>query len=36
MILGCCVEMWDRFNQILDEGVSRDPDVDEDDIHTEL
>jgi len=36
MILGRCVEMWDRFNQIIDEGVSRDPDLDEVGIHTTL
>jgi hypothetical protein len=36
MILSHCVEMWDRFSQIIDEGVSHDPDLNEDDIHTEL
>lgn len=36
MILGRCVEMWDRFNQIIDEGVSRDPDLDKVRIHTML
>lgn len=36
MILGRCVEMWDRFSQIIEEGVSCDPDLDEDGIHTEL
>jgi len=36
MILGRCVEMWDRFNQIIDEGVSRDPDLDKVGIHTTL
>ncbi|KAI9434049.1 hypothetical protein H4582DRAFT_1783898, partial [Lactarius indigo] len=35
MILGRCVEMWDRFNVMIDEAVSRDPTTDEDDIHTE-
>lgn len=34
MILGRCVEMWDRYNQIIDEDVSRDPDLDEAEIHT--
>ena len=36
MILGRCVEMWDRFNQIIDRGVSRDPDLDKSEIHTVL
>ena len=36
MILGRCVEMWDRFNQIINGGVSRDPDLDESEIHTVL
>jgi hypothetical protein len=35
-ILGRCVEMWDTFNGILDQGVSRNPDIDEDFMHTEL
>ena len=35
-ILGRCVEMWDTFNGIVDQGVSRDPDLDEDFMHTEL
>ena len=36
MILGRCVEMWDWFSQIIEEGVLHDPDLDEDNIHTEL
>ena len=28
--------MWDTFCQIIDEGVSRDPGVDEDFMHTDL
>ena len=36
MILGRCVEMWDIFGQIINEGVSRDPDLDEYEIHTAL
>jgi hypothetical protein len=35
-ILGHCVEMWDTFNGILDQGVSRNPDIDEDFMHTDL
>ena len=35
-ILGRCVEMWDTFNGILDQGVSRNPDIDEDFMHTAL
>jgi hypothetical protein len=35
-ILGRCVEMWDTFNGILDQGVSRNPDIDEDFMHTDL
>jgi hypothetical protein len=35
-ILGRCVEMWDTFNGILDQGVSRNPDNDEDFMHTAL
>ena len=35
-ILGRCVEMWDTFNRILDQGVSRNPDIDEDFMHTAL
>jgi hypothetical protein len=35
-ILGWCVEMWDTFNSILDQGVSWNPDIDEDFMHTEL
>lgn len=35
-ILGRCVEMWDTFNGILDQGVSRNPDIDEDFMHTPL
>ena len=35
-ILGRCVEMWDTFNGIVDQGVSCDPDMDEDFMHTEL
>jgi hypothetical protein len=34
-IIGRCVEMWDAFDQILDEGVDRNPDVDEDFMHTD-
>ncbi|KAN0139553.1 hypothetical protein V8E53_002669 [Lactarius tabidus] len=34
MILGRCVEMWDTFSQILDEGVDRNPEVDENFMHT--
>ena len=30
------MEMWDTFNGILDRGVSRNPDIDEDFMHTEL
>lgn len=36
MILGHCVEMWDTFSQILDEGVDRNPEVNENFMHTEL
>ncbi|KAH9061822.1 hypothetical protein EDB83DRAFT_2675478 [Lactarius deliciosus] len=36
MILGRCVEMWDRFNTMIDEGVSRNPTADEDDMNTDL
>ncbi|KAH8981631.1 hypothetical protein EDB92DRAFT_1952984 [Lactarius akahatsu] len=36
MILGRCVEMWDRFNVMIEEGVSRNPTVDEDDMNTNL
>ncbi|KAH9036291.1 hypothetical protein EDB84DRAFT_1437712 [Lactarius hengduanensis] len=36
LILGRCVEMWDTFYQIIDEGASRDPDVDEDSTRTDL
>ena len=36
MILGRCVEMWDTFNQILDEGVGSNPEADENFLHTEL
>src|SRR6266702_6582601 len=36
LILGRLVEMWDTFCQIIDEGVSRDPGVDEDFMHTDL
>ncbi|KAH9009485.1 hypothetical protein EDB84DRAFT_1571192 [Lactarius hengduanensis] len=35
MILGHCVEMWDRFYVMIDEAVSRNPAVDEDDVHTD-
>ncbi|KAH9030355.1 hypothetical protein EDB85DRAFT_1891652 [Lactarius pseudohatsudake] len=35
MILGRCVEMWDRFYMMIDEAVSRNPAVDEDDMHTD-
>jgi hypothetical protein len=35
-ILGRCVEMWDTFNGILDQGVSRNPDDDKDFMHTDL
>ncbi|KAH9052208.1 hypothetical protein EDB87DRAFT_1692848 [Lactarius vividus] len=35
-ILGQCVEMWDTFYGILDQGVSRNPDIDEDFMHTDL
>ncbi|KAH9019362.1 hypothetical protein EDB85DRAFT_2197736 [Lactarius pseudohatsudake] len=35
-ILGRCGEMWDNIYQILNQGVSRDPNVDEDYLHTEL
>jgi hypothetical protein len=35
-ILRRCVEMWDTFNGILDQGVSRNPDIDEDFMHTDL
>ncbi|KAN0139214.1 hypothetical protein V8E53_002715, partial [Lactarius tabidus] len=34
MILRQCVEMWDTFSQILDEGVDRNPEVDENFMHT--
>ncbi|KAI9443878.1 hypothetical protein H4582DRAFT_2071397 [Lactarius indigo] len=34
LILGRCVEMWDTFDQILDEGVARHPDIDGDPTHT--
>ncbi|KAH9028596.1 hypothetical protein EDB85DRAFT_1867775 [Lactarius pseudohatsudake] len=36
LILGRCVEMWDTFYQIIDEGASRDPDVDEDSTRTDF
>ena len=35
-ILGRCVEMWDTFNGILDQGASRNPEIDEDFMHTEV
>ncbi|KAH9013217.1 hypothetical protein EDB84DRAFT_1568756 [Lactarius hengduanensis] len=35
MILGRCVEMWDRFYVMIDEAVSRNPAVDEDNVHTD-
>jgi hypothetical protein len=35
-ILGRCVEMWDTFNGILDQGVSRNPDIDKDFMHMDL
>jgi len=35
-IIGRCVEMWDTFDQILDEGVARNPDIDENFSHTDL
>ncbi|KAI9451182.1 hypothetical protein BJY52DRAFT_1191187 [Lactarius psammicola] len=35
-ILGRCVEMWDTFNGILDQGVSRNPINNEDYMHTAL
>ena len=35
-ILGQSVEMWDTFNSILDQGVSCNPNVDEDFMHTDL
>ena len=28
--------MWDTFNGILDQGVSRNPEIDEDFMHTDL
>lgn len=36
LIIGRCVEMWDTFTQIITQGVSRDPDTDEDFMHTNL
>ncbi|KAH9035081.1 hypothetical protein EDB84DRAFT_1561276 [Lactarius hengduanensis] len=36
LILGRCVEMWDTFSEIIDEGVSRDPGVDESFMRTDL
>ncbi|KAH8984084.1 hypothetical protein EDB86DRAFT_2810987 [Lactarius hatsudake] len=36
LILGRCVEMWDTFYQIIDEGASRDPDVNEDSMRTDF
>jgi hypothetical protein len=36
LILGRCVEMWDTFTQIIAQGVSRDPEIDEDFMHTDL
>ncbi|KAF8268133.1 hypothetical protein EI94DRAFT_1212607 [Lactarius quietus] len=36
MILGRCVEMWDTFTEIINEGVSRNTKVDEDYVHTDF
>ncbi|KAH9037935.1 hypothetical protein EDB84DRAFT_1437305 [Lactarius hengduanensis] len=36
LILGRCVEMWDTFSEIIDEGVSRDPGVDESFMRTDF
>ncbi|TFY53732.1 hypothetical protein EVG20_g9987 [Dentipellis fragilis] len=35
-ILGRCVEMWDSFNLILDEGISRDPENDISELRTTM